>query len=185
MKIEEKLQNEISVRNDLDHPDAEHFVDRRKQLDIEIAALKNELKTLRMASANQTTLATQAPSSASQAPTENNVMKIEEKLQNAISYRNDLDHPDAEHFVDRLVDRRKQLDIEIAALNNELETLRMASANQTTLAELNRSITRNGGRKTIRKHYKKRGTKAIRSRRTTRRYKKKRGKKSRRNKRYN
>ena len=134
-----------------------------------------------MASANQTTLATQAPSSASQAPTENNVMKIEEKLQNAISDRNDLDHPDAEHFVDR----RKQLDIEIAALKNELKTLRMASANQTTLAELNRSRTRNGGRKTIRKHYKKRGTKAIRSRRTTRRHKKKRGKKSRRIKRYN
>ena len=50
-------------------------------------------------------------------PTENNVMKIEEKLQNAISVRNDLDHPDAEHFVDR----RKQLDIEIAALKNELK----------------------------------------------------------------
>ena len=114
-------------------------------------------------------------------PTENNVRKIEEKLQNAISDRNDLDHPDAEDFVDR----RNQLDIEIAALKNELKTLRMASANQTTLAELNRSRTRNGGRKTIRKHYKKRGTKAIRSRRTTLRHKKKRGKKSRRIKRYN
>ena len=72
-----------------------------------------------------------------------------------------------------------------ALTSDQSEERRRLNDEILRLNKLKLNTSRNGGRKTIRKHYKKRGTKAIRSRRTTRRHKKKRGKKSRRIKRYN